>query len=60
MGQSVFDARTKEQAALTQKLLNSTGDQNPYVIQKELGKTMSDNCHDHPDQQADEADVGAD
>ncbi len=28
---------------MMKKLLSSKGDQNPYVIQKELGKTMSDN-----------------
>src|SRR2546421_9497860 len=41
---SLFDARVREQEANTKKLLAAGGDQNPYVLQKELGKTMSENC----------------
>jgi succinate dehydrogenase / fumarate reductase flavoprotein subunit len=41
---SVYDGRVKEQQQLQEKLLTAKGNQNPYVIQKELGKTMSDNC----------------
>lgn len=41
---AVFDARVREQQVQMEKLLKATGDQNPYVMQKELGRTMSDNC----------------
>jgi succinate dehydrogenase / fumarate reductase flavoprotein subunit len=43
MSSSVFDAKSREQTELMKKLMSANGDQNPYVIQKELGKTMSDN-----------------
>src|SRR5262249_45982069 len=40
----VFESRVKEQQAGMEKLIKANGDENPYVLQKELGKTMSDNC----------------
>jgi succinate dehydrogenase / fumarate reductase flavoprotein subunit len=43
-GAAVFESRLRDQQKLQEKLLGATGDQNPYQIQKELGKTMSDNC----------------
>ena len=42
--QSLFDSRVRDQQALMDKLIKASGDQNPYVLQKELGKSMSDNC----------------
>lgn len=41
--QGLFDARVKEQKDWETKLLASTGTDNPYVIHRELGKSMSDN-----------------
>jgi len=40
----VFDARVREQQAQMERLLKASGDQNPYMMQRELGRTMSDNC----------------
>ena len=42
--QAVFEAPLKHQQAATAKLMEAAGDQNPYVMQRELGRTMSDNC----------------
>ncbi len=39
----IFDARLRDEQAKHEKLLKASGDQNPYVLQRELGKTMSDN-----------------
>ncbi|HUO09325.1 MAG TPA: succinate dehydrogenase flavoprotein subunit [Phycisphaerae bacterium] len=39
----IFDARVRDEQGKLQKLLKANGDQNPYVLQRELGKTMSDN-----------------
>jgi succinate dehydrogenase / fumarate reductase flavoprotein subunit len=39
----VYDAGAKKQQAAYEKLMAASGDQNPYVIQKELGRSMSDN-----------------
>ncbi|MCL2647537.1 MAG: succinate dehydrogenase flavoprotein subunit [Phycisphaerales bacterium] len=40
---SIYEACVKDQQKLMDKLLSADGDQNPYVIQRELGQTMSDN-----------------
>jgi succinate dehydrogenase / fumarate reductase flavoprotein subunit len=40
---AVYDGSAKQQQAACEKLMASSGDQNPYVIQKELGRSMSDN-----------------
>jgi succinate dehydrogenase / fumarate reductase flavoprotein subunit len=39
----IYDAGAKKQQAAYEKLMAANGDQNPYVIQKELGRSMSDN-----------------
>ncbi|MEI8195566.1 MAG: FAD-binding protein, partial [Phycisphaerae bacterium] len=39
---TLYDARVQEQKAWEQKLLAAKGTDNPYVIHRELGKTMSD------------------
>lgn len=44
VNQFVFEARAKEQQKKYEWLLAANGDQNPYLIHKELGKGMSDNC----------------
>lgn len=44
VNQAIYDTRLREQQKLQEKLLASNGDQNPYVIHRELGKSMSDNC----------------
>ena len=41
--QKLYDDRTQAQKTWEQKLLTSRGTDNPYVIHRELGKTMSDN-----------------
>jgi succinate dehydrogenase / fumarate reductase flavoprotein subunit len=41
--QALYDAKAAEQKAWEQKLLAAKGTDNPYVIQRDLGKTMSDN-----------------
>jgi succinate dehydrogenase / fumarate reductase, flavoprotein subunit len=41
---SLFDAGVAREQARTARLASATGDQNPYVLHKELGKSMSDNC----------------
>ncbi|MGN6368848.1 MAG: succinate dehydrogenase flavoprotein subunit [Phycisphaerae bacterium] len=43
MASGIFDARVRDELAKQEKLLKASGDQNPYVLQRELGKTMSDN-----------------
>jgi len=43
LGQGLYDARAQEQKSWEQKLLTAKGTDNPYVIHRELGKTMSDN-----------------
>ncbi len=43
MSSSLFDEGTRKEQGVMEKLLSAKGDANPYVIQKELGKTMSDN-----------------
>jgi succinate dehydrogenase / fumarate reductase, flavoprotein subunit len=42
--QSLFDAAVQREEANAARIAGRTGDQNPYVLHKELGKTMSDNC----------------
>jgi succinate dehydrogenase / fumarate reductase, flavoprotein subunit len=44
VSQSLFDAGVKQEEDKTARLVGSTGDQNPYLLHKELGKSMSDNC----------------
>ena len=39
----VYESRVKDQQKITEKLLAADGDCNPYVLQRELGKSMSDN-----------------
>jgi succinate dehydrogenase / fumarate reductase flavoprotein subunit len=41
--QSLFDGQVKAQQAWEQKLLSSKGTDNPYVLHRLLGKSMSDN-----------------
>ena len=41
--QSLFDAAVKEQTDVQNWLLNTNGDQNPYLLHRELGRSMSDN-----------------
>ena len=43
LGQGLYDAKSQEQQSWEQKLLTAKGGDNPYVIHRELGKTMSDN-----------------
>ena len=43
VNQFVYDARIREQQTWEQKLVNAKGSMNPYVIHRELGKSMSDN-----------------
>ncbi len=40
----VFEARARDEQKKYEAILNAKGDQNPYLIHKELGKSMSDNC----------------
>ena len=40
---SLFDAAAKQQQKRHEQLMASSGDQNPYVIHRELGRSMSDN-----------------
>jgi succinate dehydrogenase / fumarate reductase, flavoprotein subunit len=42
--QSLFDAGVQQEEAKAARIAGSAGDQNPYVLHKELGKSMSDNC----------------
>ena len=39
----VYESRVKDQQKLTETLMKADGDCNPYVLQRELGKSMSDN-----------------
>jgi len=41
--QALYQAQTTRQEEVQAKLLAAEGDQNPYLLHKELGKTMSDN-----------------
>ena len=43
MSSGIFDAGVRSEQAKHDKLLKASGDQNPYLLQRELGKTMSDN-----------------
>ena len=43
-GAGIFEARVREEQKKMDRMMGANGDQNPYVLQKELGKTMSDNC----------------
>ncbi len=43
VNQSLFDGKVQEQKDWEAKLLASKGTDNPYVIHRELGKSMSDN-----------------
>ncbi len=40
----IFEAGAGMHEAEMERLLKAAGDQNPYMMQKELGRTMSDNC----------------
>ena len=40
----VYETRLKDQQKKYETLLKASGDQNPYLIHRELGKSMSDNC----------------
>ncbi len=42
--QSTFDAVVKQEQDRQTKLINSTGDENPYTLWQEMGKWMTDNC----------------
>ncbi|MDD4587332.1 MAG: succinate dehydrogenase flavoprotein subunit [Heliobacteriaceae bacterium] len=42
--QSVFDAELKRQQNATEKLYNMRGNENPYLLHKELGEWMSEHC----------------
>src|ERR1041384_3922332 len=39
----LYETGVKTQQKITERLLTASGDQNPYLLQRELGKTMSDN-----------------
>lgn len=41
---SVYDAVVQQEVAKQEKLIKSTGDENPYLIWQEMGKWMTDNC----------------
>jgi succinate dehydrogenase / fumarate reductase flavoprotein subunit len=41
---SLFEAGVEREHARTARLAAAAGDQNPYALHKELGKSMSDNC----------------
>src|SRR5687768_10302 len=41
---STFDAVVKQEQDRQTKLINSTGDENPYLLWQEMGKWMTDNC----------------
>ena len=41
---SVYDAVVQQEVAKQDKLIHSTGDENPYFIWQEMGKWMTDNC----------------
>ena len=41
--QSVFDAVLKQEADKQQRLIDSTGSENPYLLWQEMGKMMTDN-----------------
>jgi succinate dehydrogenase / fumarate reductase, flavoprotein subunit len=41
--QALFESQVELQKAFEKKLLNAKGERNPYVIHRELGKSMSDN-----------------
>ncbi|MGN6625654.1 MAG: succinate dehydrogenase flavoprotein subunit [Tepidisphaeraceae bacterium] len=41
---SVYDAVVQQEVAKQDKLIKSTGDENPYLIWQEMGKWMTDNC----------------
>jgi succinate dehydrogenase / fumarate reductase flavoprotein subunit len=42
--QSSFDAVVKQENYRMQRLINSTGDENPYLLWQEMGRAMTDNC----------------
>jgi succinate dehydrogenase / fumarate reductase flavoprotein subunit len=42
--QSAFDSAVAEEADLMNRLISSTGDENPYSIWNELGRLMNENC----------------
>jgi len=42
--QSAFDSVVKQENDRVQRLITSTGDQNPYLLWQEMGRAMTDNC----------------
>jgi succinate dehydrogenase / fumarate reductase flavoprotein subunit len=42
--QSVYDAAVTHQTNLQDRLVNSQGDENPYLLWQEMGRWMTDNC----------------
>jgi succinate dehydrogenase / fumarate reductase flavoprotein subunit len=42
--QGTYDAIVKQESDRQVKLINSTGDENPYLLWQEMGKWMTDNC----------------
>ena len=47
----VFDSERKRQEEINARLLNNDGAENPFLLWRELGDTMTKNCHRHPLQQ---------
>jgi succinate dehydrogenase / fumarate reductase, flavoprotein subunit len=42
--QSVYDAAVKRETDRQNQLVNSQGDENPYLLWQEMGRWMTDNC----------------
>jgi succinate dehydrogenase / fumarate reductase flavoprotein subunit len=42
--QSTYDAVVRQENNRVQNLINSTGDENPYLLWQEMGRTMTENC----------------
>lgn len=44
LDESVYDAPVHQEQAKSQRLIDSTGDANPYEIHRQLGEEMTDSC----------------
>ena len=42
--QSVYDSAVAQEQEKQDRLINQTGDENPYLLWQEMGKWMTDNC----------------
>ena len=49
--QHVFESERKRQEEINSRLMNNDGTENPFLLWRELGDTMTKNCHGHPLQQ---------